>query len=43
MLKNLKVNELIKVKKLINDCKVNGTLPFAHITGRNGYLFQQFY
>ena len=35
--KNLKVNELIKVKKLINDCKVNGTLPFAH-AARNGFI-----
>ena len=35
--KNSKTNELSKVKKLINDCKINGTLPFAH-AARNGFI-----
>jgi len=35
--RNSKLNELIKVKKLIDDCKINGTLPFAH-AARNGFV-----
>ena len=35
--KNSNLNGLLKVKKLINDCKINGTLPFAH-AARNGFI-----